>query len=87
MGHFSNKRVKDLWAEHFPRRRDDLRSKTLLDELVLDVLESAHTGETYYVLVALGIPKREFDRFRSEQALFESGRPHNFVPPARTGGD
>lgn len=56
----------------------------LLEEIVLNVLEGSHTGETYYTLVALGIPKREFDQFRSEQALSESERPRNFVTPART---
>jgi hypothetical protein len=67
----SNKQVKDLWAEHFPKRHNDGKSKALLDELVLTVLERAHEGETYYTLLALGIPKREFDQFRSEQKSAE----------------
>ncbi len=72
MDNLSNKEIKNLWAEHFPKRYSDARSKTALEELVLDVLERSHEGETYYTLVALGIPKREFDQFRSEQALSES---------------
>jgi len=77
MENLSNQQIKELWAEHFPKRHDNGKSKAILEELVLNVLESAHTGETYYTLVALGIPKREFDEFRSEQALSESERLHN----------
>ena len=72
MDNLSNKEIKNLWAEHFPKRNSDAKSKAALEEFVLDVLERAHQGETYYTLVALGIPKREFDQFRSEQALSES---------------
>ena len=67
MDNLSTLQIKELWAEHFPKRHDDARSRTLLDELTAEVLERAHTGETYYVLLALGISKREFDQFRLEQ--------------------
>jgi hypothetical protein len=67
MDNLSNRQIKELWAEHFPKRHADVRSKELLDQLAAEVLERAHTGETYYVLLALGIPKREFDQFRLEQ--------------------
>jgi hypothetical protein len=77
MDNLSNKEIRDLWAEHFPKRHGDRQSLALLEELVLNVLERAHEGETYYTLAALGIPKREFDQLRSEQALSESERLHN----------
>jgi hypothetical protein len=67
MDNLSSQEIKRLWAEHFPKRRDNEKSRTLLAELALTVLERAHEGETYYTLLALGIPKREFDQFRSEQ--------------------
>ena len=84
MDNLSSQQIKELWAEHFSKRHDNGKSKAILEELVLTVLERAHEGETYYTLVALGIPKREFDQFRSEQALSESERLGNFVVPART---
>jgi hypothetical protein len=62
--------MKELWAEHFPKRLDDMNSRTVLENLVTVVLERAHEGETYYTLRALGIPKIEFDQFRSEQKSF-----------------
>ena len=62
--------MKELWAEHFPKRLDDMSSRTVLENLVTVVLERAHEGETYYTLRALGIPKVEFDQFRSEQRSF-----------------
>jgi hypothetical protein len=67
MDNLSNQQIKELWAEHFQKRYDNGKSKALLEDLVLTVLERSHEGETYYTLVALGIPKREFDEFRSEQ--------------------
>ena len=67
MENLSSRQIKELWAEHFPKRHNNGKSKAILEELVLAVLEGAHEGETYYTLVALGIPKREFDQFRSEQ--------------------
>ena len=70
----SNREMRDLWAEHFPKRHGDRRSIAVLEELALVVLERAHSGETYYTLQALGIPKREFDQFRAEHALSESER-------------
>ena len=84
MENLSNRQIKELWAEHFPKRQNNGKSRALLEELVLTVLERAHEGETYYTLVALGIPKREFDQFRSEQALSESERFRNSVTAART---
>ena len=67
MDNLSSRQIRELWAEHFPKRRDDGKSRELLAELAFTVLERSHEGETYYTLVALGIPKREFDEFRSEQ--------------------
>jgi hypothetical protein len=67
MDNLSSWQIKELWAEHFPKRYDNGKSKALLEELVLTVLDRAHEGETYYTLRALGIPKLEFDQFRSEQ--------------------
>ena len=42
----------------------------MLEKLALIVLERAHEGEVFYTLRALGIPKLEFDQFRSEQKSF-----------------
>jgi len=70
MDRLSSQQMKELWAEHFPKRLDDMSSRTVLENLVTVVLERAHEGETYYTLRALGIPKVEFDQFRSEQRSF-----------------
>jgi hypothetical protein len=67
MDNLSRQEIKELWAEHFPKRLNDRSSRAMLENLVTVVLERAHEGETYYILRALGIPKLEFDRFRSEQ--------------------
>ena len=83
MDNLNSQQIKELWAEHFPMRHNSEKSKALLEELVLTVLERAHEGETYYTLVALGIPKREFDQFRSEQALAEAERLRNSATHVR----
>ena len=83
MDNLNSQQIKELWAEHFPMRHNSGKSKALLEELVLTVLERAHEGETYYTLVALGILKREFDQFRSEQALAEAERLRNSATHVR----
>ena len=72
MENLSSQEIKKLWAEHFPKRQDNEKSRTVLAELALTVLERAHEGETFYTLMALGIPKREFDQFRTEQQLSDA---------------
>jgi hypothetical protein len=67
MDNLSHQQIEELWAEHFPKRHDNAVSKALVESLVDVVLQRAHEGETYYTLRALGIPKLEFDQFRSEQ--------------------
>ena len=67
MENLSSREVARLWAENFSKRRNDREATNLLEKLVLLVLERAHEGEVYYTLRALGIPKIEFDVFRSEQ--------------------
>ncbi len=69
MDNLSSQQIKERWAEHFPKRHDNLASKALVESLVKTVLQRAHEGETYYTLRALGIPKLEFDQFRSEQKV------------------
>jgi hypothetical protein len=67
MDNLNTQEIRQLWAEHFSKRHDRRESTNILEKLVLIVLERAHTGEEYYTLRALGIPKIEFDQFRTEQ--------------------
>jgi hypothetical protein len=70
MDTLSSQEIRRLWAEHFHKRHDSRESTDMLEKLALIVLERAHQGEFYYTLRALGIPKLEFDQFRSEQKSF-----------------
>jgi hypothetical protein len=67
MENLNSREVGRLWAENFPKRHDEREAANILEKLVSLVLERAHEGEAYYTLRALGIPKIEFDQFRSEQ--------------------
>jgi hypothetical protein len=71
----SDQEIRELWAEHFPNRHHDLKSKTLCEVFRLVVEKcAAHSGaddedllfELHQVVDAFGIPPEEFYQVEKE---------------------
>jgi hypothetical protein len=71
----SDEEIGALWAEHFPRRNKDAKSKTLLlsfstvieDRAQNIVLSGDLSDKVHHVCDKIGIPVAEFEQFREER--------------------
>ena len=72
----SDDEIRELWAEHFPKRLDDAKSKALCRSFCLRVEQRAARDatndedmfvEVHQALASLGIPRDEFYQAQLEQ--------------------
>jgi hypothetical protein len=70
-GVLGDENIKEVWAYHFPRRKDNTASKAALVALIRLLSERSETcGEPETAAAAahrFGIPRDEFDEFERER--------------------
>jgi hypothetical protein len=76
MDKLSDKKIAELWKEHFPKRHDDAKSKALCYAFVSMVEDRAPgiipygdwSDKLNHACAALGIPRAEFEQVKAESA-------------------